>query len=145
RPGRRTGTSRRSQARRRRPPPARQPRQSSASSCGLPPDPTGGRTSLRFCQVLRALLLIEPIKQDLVVGALHHLELLRDAPGERLLVQRNVGPVLLLRDLVGVLDHLVALPLVRLDQDLVSELLDLLVAVAAEIIVPAGAFFVAAA
>ena len=37
-------------------------------------------------------VLAEPVEQDLVVGALRELHLLRHAPGQRLLVQRDVGP-----------------------------------------------------
>ena len=47
----------------------------------------------------------DPVEQDLVVGALHQLDLLRHAPGERLLVQRDVAPVRP-GDLVGLLDQL---------------------------------------
>ena len=39
-------------------------------------------------------LLGRPVEQDLVVGALDQLDLLGHAPGQRLLVQRDVGPVL---------------------------------------------------
>src|SRR5690348_7174978 len=68
-----------------------------------------------------SLVLVEPVEQDLVVGALRELHLLGDAPCERLLVQGYEGVILLLRDLVGLLDHPVALGFVGLDEDLLGQ------------------------
>src|SRR5882757_2593564 len=78
-----------------------------------------------------------PIEQDLVVRALGQLDLVRDAPGQRLLVQGNVT-VFLDDDIVGLLDQLVALGGVGLDQRLVGQRIDLAVAIAAEIGLAAG-------
>ena len=73
---------------------------------------TGSPTSLQS-------FVIAPVEQDRVVGALHHLDLLGHAPGQRLLVQRDVAG-LVVADLEGLRDQLVALGVVGLDQDLVG-------------------------
>src|SRR3954470_9274222 len=67
------------------------------------------------------VLLGRPVEQDLVVRTLGQLHLLRDAPGERLLVQRDVGPVLH-RDLEGLLDQEIALARIGFHENLVGEL-----------------------
>src|SRR4051812_17138255 len=91
------------------------------------------------------LFLPEPIEQDLVVSALHDLHLLRRSPSERLLVQRHVAPILLLPELVGGLDELVALAGVGLDEDLLDHVLHLRIAVVSDVVVTAAALLVAAA
>ena len=99
----------------------------------LRPRPSAQRRPGRSMQERAvASLLHGPLEAHLVVGALRHLHLLRHAPGQRLLVQRDVA-VIVDADLEGLLDHLVALGLVRLDQDLVGQLVELRVAVAAEV------------
>ena len=52
--------------------------------------------------------LHRPVWQHLIVRALYDLHLLGDAPGQCLLMQRDIGPVLG-GDLIGLLDELVAL------------------------------------
>src|ERR1700738_2416909 len=95
-------------------------------------------------QVKRFSLLVEPVEQDLVIGALGQLDLLGYAPGERLLVQRDVAPVLFLGDFVGLGDHLVALGPVGFEQNPVAQVIDFRIAVVAEIVVAAIALLVAA-
>src|SRR5262245_55179781 len=90
------------------------------------------------------LLHLSPVEQDLVVGPLHDLDLLRHAPGQRLLMQRQ-HPDFLVIDAEGLGDHLVALGRIGLDQDLLGEVLDLLVAIAAVVEGAAFAVGVAAA
>src|SRR5215510_10763152 len=90
------------------------------------------------------LLHLCPVEQDLVVRALHDLHLLGHAPGQRLLMQRQ-HPDFLVIDAEGLGDHLVALGRIGLDQDLLGEVLDLLVAIAAVVEGAAFAVSVAAA
>src|SRR5204863_1262978 len=78
------------------------------------------------------LLHLHPVEQDLVIGALHHLYLLGDAPDQRLLMQRD-DPGLLVVDAEGLGDQLVTLLGVRLHQDQLVELGDPGIAVAAEV------------
>src|SRR5438045_2203462 len=87
------------------------------------------------------LFLLVPVEQDKIVGPLHDLHLLGYAPGQRLLMERDVGPILVLADLVALLDHLVALRLIAFDQDLADQLFDLRIAVIAQIVVAATADF----
>src|SRR5215204_2548452 len=86
--------------------------------------PSARSAALTFIEASWVILLGSvfpvPVEQDLVVRPLHHLDLLRDAPHQRLLVQRNVRDVLML-DTVGLRDHIVALLGVGLDQDLLGE------------------------
>src|SRR5712691_9134249 len=89
-------------------------------------------------------LLPEPIEQDLIVGALHDLQLLGDAPHQRLLVQRNMRD-LVMDDAESLGDHVVALFGIDLAEDLAGEVFDLGIAIAAEIELPAVAILVAAA
>src|SRR5262245_54248495 len=70
----------------------------------------------------RFLLHLRPVEEDLVVGAQHHLlHLLRHAPDQRLLMQRD-QPDLLVVDAEGLSDQLVALLGVGLDEDQLVEL-----------------------
>src|SRR6476620_8347463 len=80
----------------------------------------------------RRLLLARPIQQNRIIGPLGELHLLGHAPGQRLLVERDV-PEILRGFLERFLDQLVALTLVVLDKDLVGQLIMLLIAVIAEI------------
>src|SRR5262245_62444108 len=71
---------------------------------------------------LRFLLHLRPVEEDLVVGAQHHLlHLLRYAPDQRLLMQRD-EPDLLVVDAEGLGDQLVALLGVGFDEDQLVEL-----------------------
>ena len=72
---------------------------------------------------------MKPVQQNLIVGPLRELHFFRDAPGERLLVQRDVGPVLH-RDLEGLLDQEIALARIGFHENLVGEFIELLVAIA---------------
>src|SRR6185295_9802635 len=76
------------------------------------------------------LLHLCPVKQNLVVGPLHDVDLLGRTPGQRLLMQRQHAYLLVI-DAEGLGDHLVALGGIGLDQDLLPQLLDPLVTVAA--------------
>src|SRR5436190_2911768 len=78
------------------------------------------------------LLHLHPVEQDLIIGALHHLYLLGDAPDQRLLMQRD-DPGLLVVDAEGLGDQLVTLLGVRIHQDQLVELGDPGIAVAAEV------------
>src|SRR5262245_25000260 len=75
------------------------------------------------------LLHLCPVKQDLVVGPLHDVDLLGHAPGQRLLMQRQHAHLLVI-DAERLGDHVVALGGVGLDQDLLPQLLDPLVTIA---------------
>src|SRR5262245_14757242 len=99
-----------------------------------------GGSSRRHAQLLHLC----PVEQDLVVGALHDVDLLGHAPGQRLLMQRQHAHFLVI-DAEGLGDHAVALGGIGLDQDLLSQLLDLLVTIAAVIEEAAFAVGVAAA
>ena len=80
----------------------------------------------------RRLLFARPVQQNRIIGALGELDLLGHAPGQRLLVERDVAEILR-GFLERFLDQLVALALVVLDKDLVGQLIMLLIAVIAEI------------
>ena len=73
-----------------------------------------------------------PVEQHLVVRALDDIQILALAPRQRLLMQRDVRGVGQ-QDLVGVVDHLVALVDIRLDNDLLGQFVDFRIAVAAQI------------
>src|SRR5207237_2767217 len=74
-------------------------------ACASPSDPESGYAAAMSARPSCSLLLLDhPVGQHLVVGALHYLELPGDAPGQRLLVQRDVA-VVLDRDLEGLLDQ----------------------------------------
>src|SRR6476661_10714547 len=85
---------------------------------------------LHLCEYL-LFLFGRPEEQDLVVRALGQFHFFRHAPRQRLLVQRNVA-VVLCHEFVGLLDHLVALGHIGLQQHLVGQRVELLVAIAAE-------------
>lgn len=75
---------------------------------------------------------VDVIQHELVVGTLHQVDDVALAPGQTLLVERNVRG-LAGGDLEGLADQVVPLVVVGLDQDLLGQLIDLLVAVAAEV------------
>src|SRR5262245_44492667 len=73
----------------------------------------GRRRALTRRRRRRSLLHLRPVEEDLVVGAQHHLlHLLRHAPDQRLLMQRD-EPDLLVVDAEGLGNQLVALLGVR--------------------------------
>src|SRR5215467_8575880 len=104
------------------------------ASMGYYPPGEGGRHSI----------FPEPVEQDLIVGPLNNVDLLGDAPDQRLLVQRDVSRILVNHS-IGLRDHVVALGLVAFHENLVAQLLDLGIAVIAEIELPTLALLVAAA
>src|SRR5579864_3830423 len=86
-----------------------------------------------LCRPRGSLFLFgRPVEQDLVVRALGQLHPFRNAPRQRLLVQGDIA-VILDADFESLLDHLIALGGVGLDQNLVGERIQFLVAIAAEI------------
>src|SRR5262249_17257585 len=97
-----------------------------------------------YAQAKTGSVLPEPIEQNRIVGALHHLDLLRDAPHQRLLVQRDVRD-LLVDDAHGLCNHLVAFGQIGFPQDFAGQSLDLLAAIAAKIELPPVALLVTAA
>src|SRR6218665_3534928 len=92
-----------------------------------------------------SLALRDPVEAEVVVGALHDLDLVGDAPRQRLLVQRQIGRLLVLSYVVGLANEFVALRLVWLAPDLGDQRIDFFVAVAADIRAAAIAGIVAAA
>src|SRR3954451_13064189 len=93
-----------------------------------------GRIGFRDFTTCRHLfvLLGRPVEQDLIVRALGQLHLLGHAPGQRLLMQWHVGPVLH-RDLPSLLDQQIALRRIEFQENLVRDFVELLVAVTSEI------------
>src|SRR6266404_1853498 len=87
----------------------------------------------------RMLLFLfrRPVEQDLIVRTLGQFHFFRDAPCQRLLVQRDIA-VILDHKFEGLLDQLVALGGVGLDQHLVGERIQRFVAITAEIGFAAG-------
>src|SRR5262249_49513964 len=110
--------------------------QRDGSEHGVLPSPSGGGG--------RRSIFPEPVEQDLIVGPLNNVDLLGDAPDQRLLVQRDISRILV-NDPVSLRDHVVALGLVGFHENPVAQLLDLGIAVIAEIELPTLALLVAAA
>src|SRR5580698_10893181 len=91
----------------------------------------------RDCYLFALFLFGRPVEPYLIVGALHQFYLFRYAPRQRLLVQRNVG-IILDGDFEGLLDQKVPLGGIGLLQHLAGQGVELLVAVAADIVVAAA-------
>src|SRR5262245_51072345 len=87
--------------------------------------------------------LSEPIKQYLVIRPLHDLDGLRRAPDQGLLVQWNIRGILVY-DAERLGDEVVSPCGIKFDQDAPAQVLDLRIAVATQIILPAT-FAIAAA
>src|SRR5580700_2174589 len=96
-------------------------------------------------RIARASVHLHPGKDVIIIRALHDVRLLRHAPGQGLLVQRDIGHVVEQGDLPGLLEDVVALLLIGLLQRLLGELVDLRIAIIADVIASAVALLVAAA
>src|SRR5690606_2563998 len=92
----------------------------------------------------RSVFLLDPIEEDLIIRPLGDLDLLRHAPSQRLLVQRNKSS-LLVNDPERLRDQVVALFEIGLNEDLLVQLINLGVAVAPVIELRSIAVGVAAA